>query len=206
MYSQVKEDEIVFELFRLTNYKGTVLEIGANDGRTLSNSRYFIENGWSACLIEPAPKPLAKLRELYKDSTTVHVFGFGLGESEGTFDFFDSGSHLTAEDSSLLSTLDEKELKRWGPSEVFNKIQIDVKTFPYFLEQSPLKKFDYISIDIEGLDYIVLTQIDLAAVECKVLCIEWNNNNETYDQINTHMLGLGYKLHHKNTINLIYTI
>ena len=53
-YSQNGEQKIILEYFQ-DKYKGKVLDIGANDGITLSNSRALIEKGWDGVLIEPAP-------------------------------------------------------------------------------------------------------------------------------------------------------
>jgi hypothetical protein len=36
------------------------------------------------------------------------------------------------------------------------------------------EKFDIISIDIEGMDYEVLSQMNLDELGCKILCIEFN--------------------------------
>ena len=54
MYSQNHEDDIVLNFFQNTESNKTVLEIGANDGKTFSNSLLLIENGWKAHLVEPS--------------------------------------------------------------------------------------------------------------------------------------------------------
>jgi hypothetical protein len=48
-YGQNKEDETINNLIVSkygSDFKGTILDLGANDGVTLSNSRYFYENNW----------------------------------------------------------------------------------------------------------------------------------------------------------------
>lgn len=59
-YSQNNEQAIILKYFG--SQRGTVLDIGANDGITLSNSRALIELGWSAVLVEPAEIAFRKLR------------------------------------------------------------------------------------------------------------------------------------------------
>ena len=59
MYSQNFEDEVIAEYFG--NFQGTLIDIGANDGKTLSNSHYIIEKGWKAHLFEPNKNVLEKL-------------------------------------------------------------------------------------------------------------------------------------------------
>ena len=48
------EDKIVWDFFQETygaDFKGTVLDLGANNGLSLSNSRVFIQNGWKGFLV-----------------------------------------------------------------------------------------------------------------------------------------------------------
>ncbi len=59
MYSQNNEEQIIIEYFK--DFKGHLLDIGANDGLTLSNSRKLIELGWTGDLVEPSPNAFQKL-------------------------------------------------------------------------------------------------------------------------------------------------
>ena len=45
MYSQNNEEQVILDYFG--NKIGNLLDIGANDGITLSNSRKLIELGWA---------------------------------------------------------------------------------------------------------------------------------------------------------------
>ena len=64
MYSQNNEERIILNYF--LNRKGNFLDIGANDGITLSNVRALAEMGWKGCLIEPSKKAYNKAVENYK--------------------------------------------------------------------------------------------------------------------------------------------
>ncbi len=56
-YTQNNEEQIFIDYFKNQNPSELcVLDIGANDGKTFSNSLRLIELGWSAILIEPSPK------------------------------------------------------------------------------------------------------------------------------------------------------
>ena len=64
-YGQNKEDEIINNLIVSkygADFKGSVLDLGANDGITLSNSRFFLENGWRGVLVEAGKLPFQKKR------------------------------------------------------------------------------------------------------------------------------------------------
>ena len=87
-YSQNKEDLSVLNYFG-KDFKGLVLDIGANDGITLSNSRLLIESGWDGVLVEPSPKAYAKLLENKpKTNSQVIALNYAIGlKEEETFLF-----------------------------------------------------------------------------------------------------------------------
>src|ERR1700693_122327 len=91
-YAQSQEDDFVLNYFG--DFKGTLLEIGANDGVTFSNSRLLIENGWNAHLLEPGNSAFLKLAELYADSWHAVLHRVGIGAEDGIVDFYESGAHI----------------------------------------------------------------------------------------------------------------
>ena len=64
------------------------------------------------------------------------------------------------------------------------------------------QNFDIISIDIEGMDYDVLSQMNLTELDCKVLCVEFNGKDmqKYIDYAQLH----GMILQHQNPENLIF--
>lgn len=205
MYAQNHEDDIILAYF--SGDKGTVLDIGANDGSTFSNSRVLIDKGWQACLVEPSQKAFAKLCQLHNGRERVHCFNTAIGLRDGQCTFFESGAH-NGDNVALISTLKESELKRWKGSRFddFDKTTCPVITFDTFLLQSPLHQFDLISIDAEGMDVAILQQMNLEELACRCLCIEWNGVASVKQAIEHHIAHTKLKLHHSNGENLIYTI
>jgi FkbM family methyltransferase len=201
MYSQGAEEQIILDYFK--GKYGTVLDLGANDGKTLSNSLKVIECGWSGVLVEPSKEAFRRLEKLHGQNEKIVMMNIAVSNVEGELEFFESGSHITKEDFSLLSTLKPSEMSRWiGSGTDFNPITVDAITFKTLLSRSPYKKFDLITIDIEGLDYEVLTQINLREVECKMLIVETNSKE---DEKYIHYCGkYEMRLHHKNHENLIF--
>lgn len=200
MYSQHGECKIINEYF---NDKGVLISLGENDGKTLSNVLGLIERGWKAYLVEPSEVPFAKLKELHKDNESVKCFNYAVGTYDGDTFFYDSGTHLNKGDTGLLSSISEQEIKRWGKSCTFEKKTVKVKTWESFKKDAGFRKADMISIDCEGLDFDILTQIDFNALKTKLVCVESNSiENEKY--IN-HMATFGFKLHYSNPCNLIFT-
>lgn len=191
-YSQNQEDVIVLALFK--GFKGTLLEIGANDGVTLSNSQLLIENGWKGYLVEPGRKVFDKLYTLHEFNPRVKLYNFGIGicTSGGVkLPFYESAAHVPGgKDTGLVSSISREETERWRSAGVeFEQTEIQLFNFKDFWGMSGNPQFDFISIDAEGMDWEILNQIDLDAVGCKVLCVEHNSNKELYSKIINYCAG-----------------
>jgi FkbM family methyltransferase len=173
MYSQNNEDQIIADYFG--DFKGTLLDIGANDGKTFSNSLRLIELGWFATLVEPSPTTFKKLQELHSGNVRVHCIPCAIGTENGMFPLHESGAHLPdRSDYSLLSTLKPSEKSRWNNTVDFHEIEVPCMDWKTFHEHTDNRQFDFITIDAEGVDLEILTQIDLEPV--KLLCVEWNGD------------------------------
>jgi len=200
-YSQNDEQDWIAAYFG--PYVGTFLDAGANDGRTLSNTHALALKGWSGACVEPSPTAFPKLRELYADRKDIECHNVGLCEGNGPAILHESGEHLGKGDTSLLSTVKPSELRRWEGSGVpFNNVEMECVTFLELLRRSEFAQFDFISIDIEGLDYEVLSQIDLTHIGCRMLIVEFNGIDEhRYVQ---YCREYGMHLWKKNAENLVF--
>jgi FkbM family methyltransferase len=174
-YSQNNEQQIILDYFG--DFKGSLLDLGANDGITFSNSRALIERGWFADLVEPSPKIFTKLHRLYEGNKRVACFACAIGEENGAMILHESAHHLPDKsDYALLSSLKESETERWKQKGVgYEEIGVTVMNFQGFLDfASRVNHYDFISIDCEGMDLIILKQINLDCT--KLICLEWNLN------------------------------
>lgn len=196
MYSQSNEEKIILDYFG--DFTGTLLDCGANDGVTLSNSRALIERGWSADLIEPSPTAYNKLTQLYTGNNKVATHDLAITEHDGDITLFESGEHLGKGDIGLLSSTVKAELMRWD-KETFTPVKVKGLTFNSFLYIAKYRQYDFISIDAEGLDWQILRQIDLTNVRC--VCIEWNGNRTI--RANVEAYCKGFNIIGMNNENLI---
>ena len=115
MYSQNAEEKIILEYFekKHSNFSGALLDIGANDGRTLSNSLALIERRWKAVLIEPDADAFEKLIALHQGNEKVICYNIAIASEDGEMDFYKSGTHLNNGDTGLLSTLSQRDYDKW---------------------------------------------------------------------------------------------
>jgi FkbM family methyltransferase len=99
-YSQNSEEDVILDYFG--NFKGHLLDIGANDGITLSNSREMIVRGWGGVLVEPSPTAFKKLKYLYLDHSKIDLLNVAIGATNGPAMFYESGSLLDRDDVALV--------------------------------------------------------------------------------------------------------
>lgn len=201
-YSQNNEEQLISNYFGSNT--GTLLSLGENDGRTLSNVYAAIQRGWGGVLVEPSITAFTKLQELYHDREDIQCFNVAIGEHDGEADFYESGEHLGNGDTSLISTLIPSEIDRWKGSKFdnFTQTKARVLTWPSFIGQFEVTKFDLISIDCEGLDYFILSQMDLTSLGCRMLIVEFNGKDA--DKYISHAAIHGMKEYARNGENLIF--
>jgi FkbM family methyltransferase len=199
-YSQNNEENLIRQYFK--QFKGRFIDIGANDGKTLSNTYWCALNGWKGVCIEPSEEAFNRLVINHAD-TSVKCFQFAIGNETAKVKFFHSGEHLGVGDVSLLSTTKQAELQRWnGSKNQFTEQEVDSITW-YDFHELPYQypKYDLISIDAEGCDWDILQQINLTETGCKMLIIETNgiDNDKFIRYCNTHKMRL-YAKNHENLI------
>lgn len=185
---QNQEDQIVAEYFG--QYVGNLLSVGENNGIDLSNCRALIENGWKGILVEPSPKAFLSLFTLYYENPKVWCFNAAIADYNGKSVFYESGEHLGMGDVALLSTLNKNELKRWkGTTNTFEETEVLVWDFNELQNNvrhhscGKSDKYDFINLDAEGFDLIILKQMDLTLLGCKVICVEHNSNGAVLSEI-----------------------
>ncbi len=211
-YSQNNEESIIENYFKKYEQNAeicTLLDIGANDGKTLSNSYACITRGWRAVLVEPSKKcfeaMIKNIKEVIKEKDwMVDFYNVAISDTDGMAIFHESGSHaekLYGENHSLLSSLSKAEITKWK-DEKFTETEVKVWSFKTLLETSRKKDFHLITIDAEGFDYIILTQIDLSEVHCKMLIVEYNGSEE--QKYIDYCAKFGMKPYTKTRENLIF--
>jgi len=164
--SQRDEERYILEFFG--DRVGRVLEIGAYHPITFSNSKALIDKGWEAVLVEPSAKCLPAIKEYYKDSKTVQIVPYAIGVTNSPMKFYDSAG--------AVATALEFHYNKWRVAQLdYEETQVPCITWERFYSIYP-GKFEFISIDTEGMDYSILSQIDLDKTETELICIEYTYN------------------------------
>lgn len=205
MYSQKKEDYLIWDYFK-NQPPGNLLDIGANDGRLFSNSLWLIEHGWGGVMVEPAPGAFAKLQENHGNNPKLHLMKLAITDHDGEVEFFESGAvkvYGRVPNTGLVSTIHPDFLVHWKKRSVpFNVLNVPCLTFKTFIEQSPIKKFEFITCDAEGEDFNILQQMDLGELGCQFICIEHDKNIST-DKFIEYIAKWGFTERARTQVNLL---
>ncbi|HKK29926.1 MAG TPA: FkbM family methyltransferase [Alphaproteobacteria bacterium] len=140
-----------------------IVDVGAHDGISWSNSAYFIEDGWTALMIEPMPKAFAEMQARYTGNPRVVCRNLACADKAGILPFVLGDDHLA-----MLSALAAPDSKADGLS-----ILVKVDTLTRILErESWPRDFAILSVDAETMDYEVLLGLDFARFRPRFIVVE----------------------------------
>lgn len=173
-YSQSNEQHHILEYFK--GRTGTFIDIGANNGIDLSNTRALAELGWSGYFIEPSPKAFERLKENYKGLKGFKFYNVALGTHNGNAILQESSSLLTSADVGLVSTFEASEMQRFKSITTYEPVTVKMFKWKTFLNRLSDKHFLFVNLDVEGFEMHILPDMDLSKTE--VVCIEHNGSQE----------------------------
>jgi FkbM family methyltransferase len=197
-YSQNLEEKVILDYFN--GYIGSFLSLGENDGITFSNVRALAERGWSGVMVEPSPKAFARLEKNYEGLKGFYLYPFAISGHNGNIILHESGPLVNSNDVALVSTVNAKEMDRFKGATTYEPVTVKCFRWKTFLNRLSIKKFHFISMDIEGEEVNVLPEMDLTDVKC--ICIEWNGVPELKALYEKYLDG--FRLIYTSGENLIY--
>ena len=165
-YSQCGEDLLIQYIFTLRGIaKPSYLDIGANDPFFISNTALFYEKGSRGINIEANPQLAAKFAIARPQDINLNM---GISDKEEELNFYimqdDTLSTFSKTESDFMISKG-KQLKKIK--------QIPLITIATVLDKYFKNKFpDFMSIDVEGMDFQILKSIDFTTSAPKVICVE----------------------------------
>lgn len=191
MYSQNDEEGIITGYF--AGRTGNLLDVGAYDGASFSNSRRLIELGWSGALVEPLPHAASRCRALYRDNPRISIQEYAIGPDN---------RRATFHASEMMSTIDaayEIHRRKWHTLS-FQPIEVEQITLET-LWTLVGRAFDLISIDVENYNIDLVRQLpDDVWRTLGCLCVEHDGH---VDEIQTIVRQHGLRVIGHNPENLI---
>jgi len=165
-YSQCGEDLLIQYIFNLRGIlKPSYIDIGANDPFFLSNTALFYEIGCRGINIEANPT----LAERFKIHRPQDInLNIGIDSNPGELDFY-------IMQDNTLSTFSKEECDSMvAQGKLLSEIKkIRLTTIDAILEKHFNNQFpDFMSIDVEGMDFEILQSIDYLKSSPKIICVE----------------------------------
>jgi FkbM family methyltransferase len=176
-YSQVGQDRFLLENFFRGKRGGVFVDVGAYDGETFSNSLFFERTmGWKGLCVEPLPSAFAKLQATRKAlCEQICVADF-----EGEAEFTEADDPVENEKmlSGLSSKFDAHHLRfldKRGATRTSRTVH--VTRLSQLLARHSLYDIDYCSIDTEGAELAILSELDLERFRIRILTVEDNRGD-----------------------------
>ncbi len=165
-YSQCGEDLIIEYVFKLRGiYFPQYLDIGAHHPKFLNNTELFYQKGCKGINIEANPL-LHNAFEIYRPKDIN--LNIGISDIEEELDFY-----IMLDNT--LSTFSKEEYHQLiaNGKRLDRVYKIKLTTITSILNHYCNGIFpDFLSIDVEGLDFKILKSIDFEKSSPKVICVE----------------------------------
>ena len=205
-FSQGEEQKIILDFFKDEDpKKNRFLDIGANDGITFSNTRALALLGWNGVCIEPTQTAFLNLQKLYKDNKQVECYNCGISNETKVEKIYESLNWSNNEaPQGILSTLHPENKSRFQGMN-WSESNILLYTFKDFEEFNGLDyySYDFINVDVEGHELIVLDEIKDILKKSRLLCIERTENENQNSKVKNEIVSLGFEIIGITTDNLI---
>lgn len=188
-YSQNDEQDVILREFE--GFTGKFLDIGANDGITLSNTYALSLLDWVGICVEPSPSSFPKLSKLYENNNNIVSCKAALADYDGEIVFYDS-------DGEGVSSTVKGNVEKYGckatevvvdcvsSERLFNSIGYD---------------FDFISLDVELTNVQVLKSLPFDKLtKLKLICVEHDSKQQ---EIKDFLKPFGFEEIHRTGENII---
>ena len=178
-YSQWGEDQFIAEYFK-NKQKGTYLDIGCFHPLMYSNTCLLYKKGWSGINIDINPTSIDLFNIVRPTDTNLCTT---IDENKKIFEIYydDPFSPVNTLDKNFYKNLKKNNLK---DSKNFT---VRSQTIEEIIKVSNIKKIDFINIDVEGMDFNILTKIKIEEFKPNLISIETHKvdgpESEDYHQI-----------------------
>jgi FkbM family methyltransferase len=203
-YSQCGEDLIIDFIFgQIGISKPSYIDIGAHHPYYLNNTAYFSLKGCKGINIEPDPHLFKQFQIERPNDINLNV---GVGDRDGYLDFY------------IMSTPTMNTFSREGADELVKSSGFSIKEVrktkllslttildTYYESKIP----DLLSLDVEGLDEVILQSMDFNKSSPRIICVETlsysnNGNGEKNDRVIELVKSKGYTAYADTYINSIF--
>jgi FkbM family methyltransferase len=173
---------------------GYFVEAGAHDGVGDSTTYLLEQSGWSGICVEPSSAfyGLSLSRKCFIDNRALYI------SDNQTIDFFEClGNNVE------LSGIDNTFNDKWDRNSYEHKIKnVNTVTLPTLLEEHNAPKIiNFLSLDTEGTELMILKHHNFNKYNFNYICIEHNGNIDKKNKTIDFLKDKNYKLIDSNSID-----
>lgn len=190
-YSQAGQDKWIAEHLYFGKKEGVFVDIGAHDGIAFSNTYFFEKMGWNGFAIEPNPEVYARLANNRRCTVINGCIAPKTGKN-----IFRVVTGYPEMLSGLVSEYDVRHLERIEREILlhdgtYKDIELTCYSFNDLMDNNCITNIDYLNIDVEGVEYKILSSIDFDRITIGALSVE---NNYIDCKIPELLIRSGFKL------------
>ena len=183
-YSQHGEDEALSK--RFPGSRGVFVEVGAADGVEGSNTLHFEERGWEGLLVEANPYLAASCRAVRRAPVAQVAVSSPGAPAEVEFQVVRDIPQLSG------ITPDRETLRIYGAHDL-EAVSVACRTLDDVLEEYlPGRTLDFVTIDVEGHEWEVLSGFSLDRWKPSVVIVERNYQPDWRVFRRMHRCGYAY--------------
>jgi FkbM family methyltransferase len=176
----------------------TVVEIGANDGLHMSNSWFFERYlGWRSLCVEANPEVYKRLtqqrpacinvnalvgRSQYAGQRLPYIGYYRPGNTQKARtdrDWETGVSGIEATQQEWLGDAHKRQRHAKSAGLEVRRTTLPLRAFADIFKEHNITRIDFLSLDVEGAEQLVLESIDYRAVSIRVLVVERPQPNTT---------------------------
>jgi len=172
--SQSGQDKWIIEKLFPGKKNGVFVDVGAFDGITFSNTYILEKMGWNGLAIEPMPSAYEKLVMNRRCATVNGCVAPASGRRlyRAITGYLEQLSGLADEYDPRHMERITREIGVHGGN--YTDIEVECYNLNKLLEDHGTRQVDYLSIDVEGLEYKILEGLDVSRFHVSVIGVENN--------------------------------
>lgn len=191
---QMGQDKFLDKIVFKGHTAGVFVDVGAHDGKSLSNT-YFFEKarGWTGLCIEPNKRCF----EILEKERSAQCLNLAIDRTPGTKVFL-KGTGAVEMLCGIMEHIDPRHFQRiMNDAKEHNATvemeEVSTQPLSELFEKSNIKHVNYLSVDVEGAEFAVLDSIDFSKVFIDVIEVECNFTDQEAS-FKQYMSARGYEL------------
>jgi len=204
-FSQFGEDLIILKMLERHNIKKiTYLDIGANDPIKGSNTYNFYLRGNYGVLIEPNKILCDKIKKIRPHDNCLN---FGISDGNKS----EADYYMFKEEYCGMNTFSKEEALNYEKEgiKIQSVVKLPLKNINEVIAENFSDPPTFISLDVEGLDEIILQKLDFDKYHPLLICVETVNFNVDKELIKKQSIldflkSKGYFIYADTHVNTIF--